>query len=393
MREGLYKYSMLGNDSISLEQDEIDLFASYLMGGVTNGLDPDKVSAYIIRRLSRSMVPLPLLLTVAARANFKGLPLIERVAAASRRDNSGAIFAKGQDIGGGYPTDKSEESTLEARKYSLEEAFESIFEELGERRLDQLEMALATMDAFKGSKAAFIEAGTGTGKSLAYLVPAVLFSLETGRRIIVSTHTKNLQNQLFDREIGLVRDILGLDISAKRLVGRENYICARRLVAAVSKLMDNRPKDALDLALSAIFSEMGIVEVLPARRLEINPYTLCAPARCLMNGCVSAETCPLLIARGEAAGANIVFVNHALVMADYGGGGGILGDYHGVIFDEAHHLEKCVMENLSVRVAPHEISGILKWIKPVSTLDDRWKFLLRELETTPGKMDWEGRIL
>ena len=394
MREGSYKDSIFGNDSISFRKKEIDAFTPYLEDSFKKKLGLDELYCYILRRLSRSLVPLPLLLTIAGRSGFKGISLIEQAAAAVNSDNPEELFpTKRHGIGKRDPDEKLRESLDEARKYSLKEAFELIFEGLGERRLDQLEMALAVRSTLEEGKAAFIEAGTGTGKSLAYLIPALLFSLETGNRLIISTYTKNLQNQLFNREIGLIRDILGLDIRAERLVGRENYICARRLIATVSKFMSNRPEDALDLVLSALFSETGTVETLPARRLEINLNTMRAPVRCLMNGCVSAKSCPLLIAREKAAAADIVFVNHALVMADYGGGGGVLGDYQSVIFDEAHHLEKCVMENLSIRIGPREISGLIKWIKPVSTQDDRWKFLLRELEAAPGETDWQGRIL
>ena len=408
MREGSYKDSMFGNDSITIRKKEIDAFTPFLEDGLKKKLDLNEISCYIFQRLSLSLVPLPLLLTIARRSSFEGISLIEQAAVAANRDNPEEIFSntdyaeKNNDgifpikypgIEKNDPNEKFKESSDEARKYSLKEAFELIFEKLGERRLDQLEMASAVRSTLEEGKAAFIEAGTGTGKSLAYLIPAILFSLETGERLIISTYTKNLQNQLFDREIGLIRDILGLNIRAERLVGRENYICARRLIATVSKLMSSRPEDALNLVLSALFSEMGTVGTLPVRKLEINPNTLRAPVRCLMNGCVSAKSCPLLIAREKAAAASVVFVNHALVMADYGGGGGVLGDYKGVIFDEAHHLEKCVMENLSIRIMPREISGLLKWIKPVNPQDDRWKFLLRELETTKGEEDWQGRIL
>ncbi|MDZ7860118.1 MAG: helicase C-terminal domain-containing protein [Candidatus Krumholzibacteriota bacterium] len=399
---------MPGNDSISFRPRELEAFTPYLKSRDNVDFSSDELSKYILERLSRGIIPLPLLLTIAKRISFEGIRVIETAAAEAVKDVPGGIFNKfgiGEKEDAVSFSDKrfslqeensavknTEGFSVRAGRYSVKEAFELIFEELGEKRLDQLEMASEVMNTLKERKVSFIEAGTGTGKSLAYLIPAVLFSLETRNRIVVSTHTKNLQNQLFGREIELIRSILKLDFAVERLVGRENYICSRRLISAVSKLMEERPRKALALALYSVLSETHTLESLPSDKLGIDPFELGAPARCLMRGCGNALSCPLVIARERARAANIVFVNHALVMADYKRGGGVLGDYHGVVFDEAHHLDKCVMENLSVRITPGEIKGILKWIKPVTLNDDRWKFMLRKLETAPGVKGGEKLI-
>ncbi len=391
---------MPATDSISFRPHELEAFFPYLKSPDEGDFSSNELSEYILERLSRSLIPLPLLLTIAKRISFKGIRVIETAAAEAVKDLPGGIFSK---LGGGEKEDaatpaekrfslrqensavkNSEGLSARADRYSVREAFEFIFDRLGEKRLEQLEMASEVMNTLYDRKISFIEAGTGTGKSLAYLIPAVLFSLETRNRIVISTHTKNLQNQLFDREIELIRNILKLDFTVERLVGRENYICSRRLISAVSKLMEKNPRKAIDLALFSVLSETYTVESLPYDKAGIIPFELGAPVRCLMRGCPNSLSCPLVIARERAREADIVFVNHSLVMADYKRGGGILGDYHGVVFDEAHHLDKCVMENLSVRITPGEIGGILKWIKPVTVNDDRWKFMLRELETDPG---------
>lgn len=360
--------------------------------------DIQQLIQLILKRLVCSPVPLPLIASAAERCEFAGKPLIDRAAAVSadlraagtlfepsgecvdRNELCGtAVVPPPQDLGceeSGGGTESTEESAVP----SLEYVFERIFVRLGEERPWQLEMARAVMDSLENDGISLIEAGTGTGKSLAYLVPAVLFACGSGERVIVSTYTRNLQDQLLNREVRLLLEILNLQIPVERLVGRENYFCSGRLVAAVASALEEQPADALALALSASLADEGLIDALSRSAESFSATDLAAPARCSMRGCGHADRCPLVRARERARGAMILFVNHALMMTDFRQGGTILGPSCRVIFDEAHHLERCVMENMSVKVSRDDLDRILDPIRPGSRGDERWKYLEAELE-------------
>jgi len=348
------------------------------------GPEPENPENFILSRLADGPIPPAMLLTFAGRADFEGTRVLKKAALMAGDGNLFALSEKNK-------TDSCQDSpdlSGTSRENALESVFETIFEMLGERRVQQLRMARSVMDTLQEEKITLIEAGTGTGKSLAYLVPSAMFAMEAGERVVVSTHTRNLQNQLYEREIELVRDALGPHIRAARLVGRENYICSKRLISEVSRLGVSNPAEALRLALSAAFASGGTVDELPAEyRRKVS-----APSRCRMNRCGHSESCPLLKARKRAFEADILFVNHALALADYSGGGKVLGGYHSIIFDEAHHLERSVMENLSVSVSPGDAGSVLEWISPIDPEDERWKFLINELESASPGGEWKAGV-
>ncbi|MBD3180438.1 MAG: hypothetical protein GF417_13195 [Candidatus Latescibacteria bacterium] len=359
-------------------------FAPYLPQSDAVCVDPER---YIIERLARSPVPPSILITFAKRVGFKGVSVLRRAALESAGPSLFSPAESGEEDEPHTVAKKTMPGVESAG--DLESVFEILFDRLGERREQQLRMAREVGRTIREEGITLIEAGTGTGKSLAYLVPSAIFALEAGERVIVSTHTKNLQDQLYTREIELVREAMSAEIRAARLVGRENYICSKRLMLEVSRLINTGDGDPLELALCAAFSPAGTVDAVPPRSYQ---KSINAPARCRMNRCEHADSCPLVRARKEAARADIVFANHALVMADYSGGGKVLGDYHTVIFDEAHHLERCVMENLSVSVSPGDIRSVLEWISPIDPDSERWRFLIHELEREgPGK-EWKKKV-
>ena len=158
---------------------------------------------------------------------------------------------------------------------ALDNDIRSIFSEEGklagmagmEFRPQQLEMALAIADALESKRHLIVEAPTGVGKSLAYLVPAIRFALSAKRKAIISTHTKNLQEQLFRKDLPIARKLLGVDFSAVILKGRRNYLCTSRLAAAMAQqtlLLEGT--EANDLARIAAWAEStadGDFESLP----------------------------------------------------------------------------------------------------------------------------------
>lgn len=356
----------------------------------------------ILARLAAGPVPPALVVRLAARAQFPGLALIERAAAEA---GGGGLFAapEGDDPGAGMCAPEpagsrsGTDGTIEAAAEDgapgpsgacdaaelaagVEAAFERIHERLGERREGQLAVARMAATALAGDEIALIEAGTGTGKSLAYLVPALLFAAATGERVVVSTHTIHLQDQLWQRDYPLARWAVGLDARAERLTGRENYLCARRIVAAVMSRAEDDPRRALSLALAAALCASGSAAALPAHCRPPALRSITAPPRCLMNGCAHAAACPLLAARRRAAEAAVVFVNHALLLTDHRQGGGVIGPYRRVIIDEAHHLERSIMENLSVRVARNSLERLFEQVGPVSEQAPKWRQFAAQIE-------------
>jgi ATP-dependent DNA helicase DinG len=174
-------------------------------------------------------------------------------------------------------------------------------------------------------------------------------------------------------------------------MGRENYICPKKLFSAFIRLSGSEPVAALSLALGAAFSAEGLAETMPAASRRTDG-SITAPPRCGMKACDHADRCYLLKARRKAAGSSIVFVNHALLLSDYQQGGAVLGPYSRVIVDEAHHLENCIVENLSVRISRNDFDGIFDLISPVSMRSDRWKHLIGELEERGASRNWRDIV-
>ncbi len=342
-------------------------------------------------------VPPALLLRLARETGFAGMPALER--AAILASGRGDLFeapanddAQRGEAAGPRPGAEPDPALLED---SAEREMRRVQEALGEMRKGQAAMARTVMTALARDEISFVEAGTGTGKSLAYLLPAALFSSATGERVIVSTHTKNLQQQLLEKELPVLRSVTGFTLPVERLMGRENYICSRKLVSRTVRLAGEDPEAALRLGLSAALAAEGAAESIPAALRPFPIRSICAPARCLMKGCPYAQGCPMLRARKRAADAAILFVNHALLMTDYRQGGTVIGPYSRVIFDEAHHLERCVMDNLSVRIAENTLETIFDQVEPVSPLAERWKILSMMPSAAGsggGGEGWTGKV-
>ncbi len=221
-----------------------------------------------------------------------------------------------------------------------------------EHRPTQLEMARSVAHALDKKRFLLAEAGTGTGKTLAYLVPAVL----SGKRVIVSTATRTLQEQIFLKDIPLLRDQVGLPVTAALLKGRNNYLCAQRFERFEKQPLFSAPDDAVhwdefrEWAYSTETGDRAETQLpdLWATWFQVSTTSEnCTGARCPLY-----EACFVTRARREAAECQIIVVNHALFFADLSlklrGAGdlelGVLPSYDAVIFDEAHALEDVATE-------------------------------------------------
>ena len=227
-----------------------------------------------------------------------------------------------------------------------------------ESRPGQLDMAAAVERALAEERVLLCEAGTGTGKTLAYLIPAIL----SGKKVVVSTATRALQEQIATRDLPLI-ERMGLEPRAAVMKGLSNYLCLRRF--------DEQRRSSLDPALRQIEDWRGATLVGDISELsslsEDHPawrdVTSSSDTR-LGAGCAHFDECFVTRMRRDADAARLVIVNHHLFFADLAlrgpHPGRVLPDYDAVIFDEAHQLEDIATDFFGVRVSSARIEGIFR---------------------------------
>lgn len=219
-----------------------------------------------------------------------------------------------------------------------------------EERKSQIELLENITDAFNEEKIGIFEAGTGVGKSYAYLIPCVLWSLQNHEKIVISTGTINLQQQLFNKDIPAVKKILGKEFKYVLMKGRQNYVCKRRLEDAklIKDLFDDDGEIILKISEWAEKSETGSRSELTFHVQDSTWSKLNSESdACMGNRCPFFENCFVMKMRKEASSADILIVNHHLLFADIctrmdGTGyndSAVLPPYRRVVFDEAHGIE------------------------------------------------------
>jgi ATP-dependent DNA helicase DinG len=218
-----------------------------------------------------------------------------------------------------------------------------------EERSGQLKMAEMVQEVFREGEALLVEAGPGTGKTFAYLVPAILHLMaSSAARVVVSTRTKQLQEQLYGKDLPFLLTHLAPGLKVALLKGRENYICLRRWQALVTEMSGSLERDRLvllaPLARWLFESETGDVDengaflADPEGRLLWG--RLCdVPNHCIGIFCPFLDSCFSIAARRRARKADLVVVNHSLLLGDLAVGGAVLGRYSHLVVDEAHSLE------------------------------------------------------
>jgi len=235
-----------------------------------------------------------------------------------------------------------------------------------EYRPQQIEMLRSVTKSLSEGRHLLVEAGTGTGKSMAYLLPAALWALKNGLRVVISTNTINLQDQLINKDIPDLRAAMGINLSAAVMKGRSNYLCPRRLENMRRRGPDNADELRvlckvlvwLQFTSSGDRNEInlnGPIERDIWVRLSAEDEG-CTTENCLKRGGI----CPFYRARQAALSAHILVVNHALLLADVATGNRVLPDYNYVIIDEAHHLEEATTNALSFRVTQSMIDRTVR---------------------------------
>jgi DNA polymerase-3 subunit epsilon/ATP-dependent DNA helicase DinG len=235
-----------------------------------------------------------------------------------------------------------------------------------EHRPQQVTMLRAVARSLSEGRHLMVEAGTGTGKGMAYLVPAFAWASANGRRVVVSTNTINLQEQLLHKDIPDLAAALGFDLRASVLKGRANYLCPRRLDAL--RRLGPRTSEEMRLAAKVLVwlsaggsGDRGQVNLLgPARRppgLTRPKVTTARPGPRTLQWRLSTQR------RIQAETSHVLIVNHALLLADIATGNRVLPEYQHLIVDEAHHLEAATTKGLSFQVTEAELA---RWLRDLT---------------------------
>jgi len=238
-----------------------------------------------------------------------------------------------------------------------------------EHRPGQIDMARAVMRAFEEKRHLIVEAGTGTGKTLAYLVPAVAAALGGRGRIIVSTGTKNLQEQLMEKDIPFLQSILPKPFTATYMKGRNNYLCLNRLGRAqASPVLEGLEEvdyfeEVCQWSRETQTGDRGELATLP-ESLSFWRHIDARSESCLGQKCPEFDQCFITRMRDRAQQSDIVVVNHHLFFADLnlrsGMYGAVLPDYTAVILDEAHLIEDVASEYFGSQVSNYQIDDLVR---------------------------------
>ncbi|HWX65335.1 MAG TPA: ATP-dependent DNA helicase [Rhodanobacter sp.] len=272
-------------------------------------------------------------------------------------------------------------------------------------RLAQQAMARAVQQAIAGRDSLIAEAGTGTGKTFAYLVPALL----SGERVIISTGTKTLQDQLYFRDLPKVRSVLGARLKTALLKGRANYLCLYRLDQTVREGATFERTQAAQLATIRAWSartrrgdRMELAEV--PEESSLWPRVTSTPENCLGVECPFFDDCHVVKARREALEADVVVVNHHLLFADLAlkqeGFGEILPGAAAFILDEAHQIPELAGQFFSQSISARQLTELAQdaltectgitgaiglLLEPVEALQDALRKLRLAMDALPSR--------
>ena len=254
-----------------------------------------------------------------------------------------------------------------------------------EYREQQTQMSGAIAKAFNNSTHLMAEAGTGIGKSLAYLIPAVIWATTNKAPVIVSTNTKNLQSQLFKKDLPLIKSTLNTDFNAAIIKGRRNYLCHRKLFYLLNNSDSELSPEEQEAMVRVLvwstrtkdgdMSDSSIMEDSSSRSLAAQLSS--TADECPGGNCPHRSRCFLYFAREKSLAADIVVANHSIVFSemDSNDKGVILPRHAHIIFDEAHNIEDAATSWLSVE-----------------TSQTRIRFILRRLIRRAHRNNWRGLL-
>jgi len=258
-------------------------------------------------------------------------------------------------------------------------------------RPQQSEMAMAVAKAMDSKRNLVVEGGTGVGKSMAYLMPAMLFAIANKARVVVSTNTINLQEQLIAKDLPTLSNALtewsesftGVRFSI--LKGRDNYLCLRRWRQLIRE--ENLSPEEARIASKVM---VWLQDTVTGDRSEMNLAFREMPTWSRMSAAgafqcppKTREACFLRTARDQADGAHLVVVNHALLMRDLAEGGGIIPSYDYLVIDEAHHLEEEATSQFGSKLSQGAMEEYLERLDGSQGIYRKMRTFLSQLLATP----------
>lgn len=273
--------------------------------------------------------------------------------------------------------DESNDTLLNTKTKTLTEKVETIFQENGplskiagfEGRPEQVAMAQAIAEALEENRSLVVEAGTGVGKSLAYLIPAVLHALHSRKKALICTHTITLQEQLLAKDLPFLKKALGLSFEAVLLKGRQNYLCPARLERAMLHTHDLFTAEHLPaLEQLRLWSETtidGTLSDLPEAPDPTLWAQVCSDRSvCTPKTCGKESRCFYQKARRRALAADVLILNHTLfftLLEDANSSEhGFLFPHDFLIIDEAHTIENIAARHLGMSVSQYGLKALLQ---------------------------------
>lgn len=236
-------------------------------------------------------------------------------------------------------------------------------------RPQQADIIALGAKAFNEERHLLIEAGTGTGKSLAYLLPAIYWAVQNNSRVVIATHTINLQEQLWQKDLPVIKQITGLEFREALVKGRNNYLCLRKWE------QQKKAAEALDSDEKLFLARLQIwlTDTLEGDRSEINfnarestvwPEVCADPETCLGPKCSwFGNHCFFMNSRRQAESAHILITNHSVLLSDLRTDNRILPAHEYLVIDEAHNLEEQAGEQLGASVSSGYLNKILLNLK------------------------------
>lgn len=255
-----------------------------------------------------------------------------------------------------------------------------------ELRPQQLQMAKAISEAIELNKHLIVEAGTGVGKSLAYLIPFIIYAVRDEKKVIVSTYTKTLQNQLYLKDLPFLKEALEIQFDYALCLGSENYLCLRRFNSEYTYDLfnsDSKLKDISRILAWSSKTESGIVSDLDFVPHEEVWDNVCRdPDLCLGKRCSYKNDCFYKKAKKKEKRSHILVTNHSLFFTNLASGGQVLPNFNAVVFDEAQTLEDVAASYLGLETSNTKIRYTLDSIyNPKTHKGILVKFMILNTET------------
>ncbi len=263
-----------------------------------------------------------------------------------------------------------------------------------EHRPQQRQMAGAAADAIELSRHLAVEAGTGVGKSFAYLVPLILTAVEQKIQVVVSTYTISLQEQLMYKDIPFLQAHMGVNFKAALVKGRTNYLCLRRLARARSMEGDlfraGKSMELDHIEAWAKTTTKGSLQDMPEQPSGEVWSAVCAEhGNCLWQKCPEYNPCFFMKARRQLQDAHVLIVNHHLLFSELAlrrQGAGFLPSYQILVVDEAHQMEGVASEHLGIRLSHYAFEH---WLRRLF-VPDKNKGILAHLQEGPAAHEVTG---